>query len=147
MTEMPTSAFACSLIGGIITLISSLLSINSWFFMYSNAGTTFTYTLWYFIGSTDFTAAEALVLFVIGVACGILIIFGAVLQHSGQKSKVKNGSIIVLIASIVGVPSTYFGMLIGGILSITGAYIGLTWKPQERVAPATLNQHGSVFPQ
>jgi hypothetical protein len=129
MTLRPNSAFACSVIGGAITLISSIVSINSWFFMYSGSGTTFNYTLWYFFGSVDFTAAEALVLFVIGVICGVLIIFGAVLQYSGQESNVRNGSILVLLATIVGVPSTYFGMLIGGILSITGAYAGLTWKP------------------
>lgn len=96
--------------------------------MYSSSGTTFTYSLWYFLGSVDFTATEALVLFGLGAMCGVLIIFGAVLQHSGKKSKVKNGSIVVLLATTVGVPSTYFGMLIGGVLSMIGAYSGLTWK-------------------
>jgi len=130
MADRPTSAFACSLVGGLFTLGSSLLSTNGWLFMYSNSGLTFTYSLWYVIGFVDFTAAEALVLFVIGVACGIMIITGALLQHSGQGSKVKNGSIIVLIATIVGIPGTYFGMLIGGILSVIGAYLGFTWRPR-----------------
>jgi len=140
MTDRPTSAFVCSMIGGIITLFSSLLSINGWFFMYSNSGLTFTYSLWYVVGFADFTAVEALVLFVIGVACGVLIIFGAVLQHSGQQLKVKNGSIIVIIATIVGVPSTYFGMLIGGILSVVGAYVGLTWRQRDVAKPPTSNR-------
>ena len=135
MTERPSAAFACSLIGGIITLISALISINSWFFMYSNAGTTFAYSLWYFIGSIDFTAVEALVLFVVGVVCGVVIVLGAVLQYSGQGPKVKKGSIVVLIATLVGVPSTYFGMFLGGILSIMGAYVGLTWKPRDLTSP------------
>jgi hypothetical protein len=137
MAERPTSAFACSLVGGLITMGSSLLSINGWFFMYSNSGLTFTYSLWYIVGFVDFTAVEALILFVIGVACGIVIILGAVLQHSGQRLKVKNGSIIVLIATIVGVPATYFGMLIGGILSATGVYFGLTWRPRDGAMPQT----------
>jgi len=140
MADRPVSAFVCSLIGGTITILSSLLSINGWFFMYSNSGLTFTYSLWYVIGFADFTAVEALVLFVMGVACGVLIISGGVLQHSGQKSKVKNGSIVVLIATIVGVPSTYFGMLIGGILSVVGAYVGLTWKPRDVAKPPPSNQ-------
>ena len=140
MTDRPTSAFVCSMIVGIITLFSSLLSINGWFFMYSNSGLTFTYSLWYVVGFADFTAVEALVLFVIGVACGVLIIFGAVLQHSGQQLKVKNGSIIVIIATIVGVPSTYFGMLIGGILSVVGAYVGLTWRQRDVAKPPTSNR-------
>jgi len=130
MADRPNSAFACSLVGGLFALGSSLLSINGWVFMYSNSGLTFTYSLWYIIGFADFTAVEALVLFVIGVACGIMIIIGAALQHSGQMPKVRNGSIIVLIATIVGVPATYFGMLIGGILSVIGAYLGLVWKPR-----------------
>jgi len=144
MADRPASAFACSLVGGFITLGASLLSINGWLFMYSSSGLTFTYSLWYVIGFADFTAAEALVLFVIGVASGALIISGAVLQHSGQRLKVRNGSIVVLISTIVGVPATYFGMLIGGILSVTGAYLGLTWKPGQAAAPARVNRQGIV---
>jgi len=59
MADGPTSAFACSLIGGLITLGASLLLINDWLFMYSNSGLTFTYSLWYIIGFVDFTAVEA----------------------------------------------------------------------------------------
>jgi len=74
-----------------------------------------------------------------GVACGVLIISGAVLQHSGQRLKVGNGSAIVVIATIVGAPAIYFGMLIGGILSVIGAYLGLTWKPRGGATPQSLN--------
>jgi len=130
MADRPTSAFACSLIGGLITLGASLLSINGWLFMYSNSGLTFTYSLWYVIGFLDFTAVEALFLFVIGIGCAVLIILGALLQHSGQRLKARNGSIIVLVATIVGAPASSFGMLIGGILSVIGAYLGLTWRPR-----------------
>jgi len=135
MSGRPTSAFACSVFGGAITLVSSLISINSWFFMYSNSGTTFTYSIWYVFGSVDFTAVEALYLFVIGVGCAILIVIGGVLQYSGQKSKVRIGSIIVLIATIVGVPTTLFGMFIGGVLSTLGAYMGLTWDSEMTTTP------------
>jgi len=106
--------------------------------MYSNAGTTFTYSLWYILGSVDFTATFALFMFVIGVVCATLVTIGAVLQYSGQKSKVRNGSIMVLIATIVGIPTTYFGMLIGGILSMVGAYLGFSWNPG---ATTFANQH------
>jgi len=130
MSERPSAAFVCSLVGGVVSLIVSILSINTWFFMYSNSGTTFNYSVWYFIGSTNFTAVEALILFVIGVICGGLVIFGAVLQYSGQESNVRRGSVLVLVATIAGAPSTYFGILFGGILSLVGAYVGLTWKPR-----------------
>ena len=135
LTDRPTSAFVCSLIGGLIALLYSLVLINSWFFMYSNSGTTFNYSVWYFVGSLNFTAAEALALFVTGVVCGLLTIFGAVLQYSGRKSRVKSGSIIVLAATVVAIPSTYFGMFLGGILATYGAYVGLTWKPRIGATP------------
>jgi hypothetical protein len=130
LTDRPTSAFACSLIGGLIALLYSIVLINSWFYMYSNSGTTFNYSEWYFMGLLNFTAVQALALFVIGVVCGFLTIFGAVLQYSGRKSSVKSGSIIVLAATVVAIPSTYYGLFLGGILATYGAYVGLTWKPR-----------------
>jgi len=129
MAERPTSAFVFSLIGGFITLVTTVLVINTWFSMYSEAGWTFHYSLWYLVGSIDLTAAGALALFIIGVACGALIIIGAILQYSADMSKVRRGSFLVLAATIVGIVPTTFGLLIGGLLSITGAGLGLAWKP------------------
>src|SRR5712692_2230264 len=127
MTERPTTAFILSLIGGIITLILGLLSINSWFSLHSTVGGGFNYELFNFV---NMTAGAAILLFVLGAICGISIIIGAVLQYSGEKSRVRVGSILVLVASIVGIPSTFFGLIIGGILSVVGAALGLTWKPK-----------------
>jgi hypothetical protein len=132
VADRPTSAFVLSLIGGIITLISGLISINSWFALYSTLGPGFVYSS---LGLGDMASGEAIVFFIIGAICGTLIIVGAVLQHSGEKSRVRRGSILVLIASIVGIPSTYFGMFIGGILSVVGAAQGLAWKPLDKAAP------------
>jgi len=146
MADRPTLAFACSLIGGMVTFGYSLLSINGWLFMYSNSGLTFTYWLWYIAGFAEIAAVEALVLFVVGVACGAMIISGAILQYSGLKPKVRNGSTIVLIATILGIPGSYFGMLIGGILSVIGAYLGLTWKPIEGEMPPNSNQMEGMSP-
>lgn len=127
MTERPTTAFILSLIGGIITLILGLLSINTWFYMLSTVGGGFNYQLFVFV---NMTAGAALLLFVLGAICGILIIIGSVLQYSGEKSRVRTGSILVLVASIVGIPSTFFGLVIGGVLSVAGATLGFTWKPK-----------------
>jgi hypothetical protein len=115
------------LIGGIITLISGAISINSWYVLYSTTGTaafTYQFLFWF-----TFTAEEALVFFAIGIICGVSIIGGAVLQYSGDRSKAKRGSILILIATILGIPGTVFGMFVGGVLSLAGAYLGLVWKP------------------
>jgi len=135
LTERPTSAFVCSLIGGLIGLLDSIVLTNSWFYMYANTGTTFNYSAWYLVGSLNFTAVQALALFAIGVVCGFLTIFGAVLQYSGRKSRVKTGSIVVLAATVVAIPSTYFGMILGGILATYGAYVGLKWEPGRAATP------------
>ena len=110
-----------------------MLGINTWFSMYSMAGWTFHYSLWYVIGSIEFTAEEALVLFVIGAGCGILTVVGAALQSSGSRSRVRRGSILVLVATIIGSAPTDFGYLIGGLLSILGAALGISWEPETRL--------------
>ena len=143
MPDRPSSAFALSLFGGIITLISALLSIGSWFSMYANSGTTFTYNL---LGDLlGFTAVEALGLFILGGLCGTLIIAGAFMQRSGQKSKVRSGSIMLLVAAVVAAPWTGFGLLIGGILSICGGYLGLTWKTGKK-STLSPDQFPNVLP-
>ena len=129
MVERPTSAFASSLVGGIITLATTLLVINSWFAMYSTNGTAFGYSQWLVVASINLTAMEGLALLFVGVACAIVILIGGAMQHSGKKSKVRDGSILVLIGTIVGIPTTSFGWLLGGLMSTLGAYLGFGWKP------------------
>jgi len=58
------------------------------------------------------------------------------MQYSGARSKVKVGSILVLLATVIGIPATSFGWLIGGILSTLGAYMGLGWKPEAELQAA-----------
>ena len=129
MTERPTSAFASSLVGGIITLATTLLVINSWFAMYSTNGTAFGYSQWLVVASINLTAMEGLALLFVGVACATVILVGGAMQYSGKKSKVRDGSILVLIGTIVGIPTTSFGWLLGGLMSTLGAYLGFGWKP------------------
>ena len=129
MADRPTSAFASSLVGGLITLATTLLVINSWFAMYSTNGTAFGYSQWLVVASINLTAMEGLVLLFVGVACAIVILVGGALQYSGKKSKVRDGSILVLIGTIIGIPTTSFGWLLGGLMSTLGSYLGFGWKP------------------
>jgi hypothetical protein len=126
VVDRPIAAFAFSLIGGIITLIVSLITINTWFSLYSTAGAGFAYSS---LVLGDIPSGEAIVFFIVGSLCGISIIAGAILQFSGKKSRVRIGSILALLALVIGIPTTFFGMVIGGILSVIGVALGLTWKP------------------
>jgi len=132
MTGRPTSAFASSLAGGFITLATTLLVISSWFSMYSTNGTAFGYSQWLVVVSINLTAMEGLVLLFVGVACAIVILVGGVLQCSGKKAKVRDGSILVLIGTIIGIPTTSFGWLLGGLMSTLGAYLGFGWKHSDK---------------
>ena len=132
MADRPTSAFVLSLIGGTITLIVGLISIHSWSYLDSTVGGGFDYQTWPI--SVNFSAEAALLLFVTGAICGISIIVGAVMQYSGERSRVRRGSILVLVASIMGIPSTSFGWFIGGVLSVVGAAQGIAWKPLDKTA-------------
>ncbi len=132
----PTSAFVFSLFGGTLTLIVALLTINTWFAMYSNSGTNFNFSQWYFFGSTNYSAVQAMVLFIIGAAGGVSIVVGSLMQRSGGKTRVKRGSYVVLIGTILGGPGTFFGMIFGGLLSIVGSALGLAWNPSAEVPPA-----------
>jgi hypothetical protein len=132
MVERPIAAFFLSTCGGVITLASALITINSWFALQSTVGGGFSYSS---LGLGSVPSGAALPLFVIGVGCGIMILVGAVLQLSGKKLNVKAGSIIIIAASLVGVPSTFFGMIFGGLLSVVGSALGLSWKPQSSIPP------------
>lgn len=131
MAGRPTSAFLFSAIGGAITLAVALITIHSWFGLYSELGAGFDYSS---LGLGSVPSAEAMVLFIIGAFCGISMITGAVLQYSGEKSKVRLGSILVLITSIVSIPTTFFGGVFGGVLSIIGVALGFAWKPAGEAA-------------
>lgn len=54
--------------------------------------------------------------------------YGAVLMNSADISKVRTGSTLVLIVSIIAFP-TMWGFLIGSLLMFIGGLLGLTWLP------------------
>lgn len=118
MAEKPTAAFVLSLIGGIFTLLGGIViaAVSSIFFFLPVAG----------------AAIAAVGIF--GLICGVLVILGAVWINSGEKDKVRTGSILVLIFSILAWIGAAGGFVIGFLLGLIGAILGLTWN-----APATQN--------
>ncbi|MEM4637356.1 MAG: hypothetical protein QXE44_07725, partial [Nitrososphaerota archaeon] len=69
---------------------------------------------------------------VVGLVFGIIVIIGAVMINSGEPSKVRTGSILVLIFSILSLIVSGGGFIIGFILALIGSILGLVWKPSER---------------
>jgi ABC-type Na+ efflux pump permease subunit len=58
----------------------------------------------------------------------VLGIYGAVMMNSTKVEKVKMGATLVLIASLIALP-TMWGFMIGSLLMFVGSLLGLTWTP------------------
>jgi len=71
----------------------------------------------------------------IGLVSGFIMIFGSIMINSGEKSKVKTGSILVLVFTLIGAIFTFGGFAIGFILALIGSILGLTWKPSTTMPP------------
>lgn len=129
MASRPTLAFLFSLAGGILTLAAALGGLYAWLTFYSG----FDYMS---LGLGSVPSAEAIDLFVAGTLCGAAIILGAVLQYSGKKSRVWLGSAVVLVALVASIPTTFFGQVVGGVLSALGVAFGFAWKSPDPAEPA-----------
>ncbi len=106
--DKPTAAFILSLIGGILELVGAIyVAAIGAAFAFLTGGLTLACGIWFIITA-------------------IFIILGAVWQNTGEPDKVKNGSILVIIFSILG------GI---NIISLIGGILGYTWKPERRMAP------------
>jgi len=121
--ERPTAAFILSLIGGIFILIGSLIGS----ILAGILGGAM--MLVPFLGGLG---ALVILIAILGVIFGIIIIIGAVMINSGDPSRVRTGSILVLIFSILSLLLTGGGFIIGFILALVGGILGLVWKPSEQ---------------
>ncbi|MEM4489477.1 MAG: DUF6114 domain-containing protein [Desulfurococcaceae archaeon] len=128
MSEKPTAAFVLSLIGGVLVILSSILVIV--------AGGLVGEIL-PVVGGVVATVG------VVGLFLGVLMIVGAIMINTGEPGKVKTGSILVLVFSILSLFISGGGFLIGFILGLIGGILGLTWKPPQKLAPTTTAQQPS----
>ena len=65
----------------------------------------------------------------------VLGIYGAVMMNSIKVERVRMGSTLVLISSIIALP-TMWGFMIGSLLMFVGSLLGLTWTPHPQPQPA-----------
>lgn len=88
-----------------------------------------------------------------GLVCSALVIVGATLQYSNEASRIRRGSILVLVFTVVGIPFTFFGFVLGGVLGIVGATLGFSLGGQPPIvlpsrsstAPPTSAAEGSLL--
>jgi hypothetical protein len=127
MAEKPTAAFVLSLIGGIFILVGAifLLVIAIPFLLGQVPEVEEPIGFFAFLGSLLAVGS------IIGVISGILIIIGAIMINSGERGKVRNGGILVLIFSIISLILSGGGFFIGFLLGLIGGILALSWKPEE----------------
>ncbi|HYC11656.1 MAG TPA: hypothetical protein VEC02_03240 [Nitrososphaerales archaeon] len=125
MAEKPTAAFVLSLIGGIIYLLVGIVIAVIAAFLGALASFAD-------MGAVGLGVAAV---GAVGLVCGIIMIIGAVMMNSSERSRVRTGAILVLILTIVGAFFTIGGFVIGFILALIGSILGLTWKPTVSMPP------------
>jgi hypothetical protein len=125
MPEKPTAAFVLSLLGGIFIIIGGLI----YAVIFSIIGGVF--DVFGFGGLGGIIT----IIGVLGIVWGILVLVGAIMMNSEDKSKVRTGSILVLIFSILSWFGAAGGIIIGFLLGLIGSILGLTWNPSRYEVP------------
>jgi len=125
MAEKPTAAFVLSLLGAIFIIIGGLV----YAVIFSIIGGIFDVFGFGGLGGL-FT-----IIGVLGIVWGILVLIGAIMMNSEDKGKVRTGSILVLIFSILSWFGAAGGLVIGFLLGLIGSILGLTWKPSRYESP------------
>ena len=127
MAEKPTAAFVLSLIGGILILLGGIF--GAIIGIIGGAAMSI-------VPGFGWLSGLIIALGILGLIFGIIVILGAVMINSGERGKVRTGSILVLIFSILSLfVGGTGGFIIGFILSLIGSILGLTWKPSEEAPP------------
>lgn len=124
MAEKPTAAFVLSLIGGILILIGGISSA----IIGAICGAMIS-SLEPVVPAATFIGGLIILSTIVGVIFGIIVIVGAVMINKATPSSVRNGSILVLVFSILSLIFSNGGFFLGFILGLIGGILGLVWKP------------------
>jgi hypothetical protein len=119
VAEKPTAGFVLSLIGGIFILLGGLL----WISVGAIIGS---------LGLGDFGMGPT-ILGAVGVIMALLVMIGGVMMYMRPQQHLMWG-VIVLVFTIVSVPFSFFGLLIGFILGLIGGILGIVFKPSMPMA-------------
>ena len=126
--EKPTKAFALSLIAGIL-ILTNAASV-------ATAATWFPWIIPTLPGSSGNDTTILYSVAAVGLVCGVLVLFGAMMLRNRPANK-KAWGIVIVVFSIPSVV-TGGGFIIGFILGIIGGASALSWKPKmQATKPAT----------
>ncbi len=143
----PVAAFTLSAVGLAFQGIAGLLfAYMISFFSSSNYGGYYGFGMmgpwmmfgggwpWGSFGFSPFWFGFFIIFAAVEIAFGVL---GVIWMNSANISRIRTGSIFVLIASIIAFP-TMWGFVIGSLLMLIGIILGLTWQPQpQQLQPQT----------
>lgn len=128
--EKPVAAFILSLIGLALQAVGATFSTYVMFYGWSfgSWGPGMMMGPWMMGGpwSAGFPWSPFSAVFAVAViALGVM---GVLWMNTTDLSRVRTGSTLVLIASIIAFP-TMFGFFLGSLLMLIGGILGLTWQP------------------
>jgi MFS family permease len=134
ISEKPTAAFILSLLGGIFILLGGALSAVIGAYCGALIG-----ALEPIAPGASWLGALTFILMALGVIFGIIVIVGSIMIYQAVPSKVKTGSILVIIFSILSLfVAGSGGFLVGLILGLIGGILGLVWKPPAPPPPTRI---------
>jgi hypothetical protein len=119
-SEKPIRAFMLSLIAGILILVNAV-SVAA-------AATWFPWLIPTLPGSSSNDVTILYSVAAVGLICGVLVLFGAIMLHSRPEHK-RAWGIMVIVSSIPSIV-TGGGFIIGFILGIIGGAYTLSRKPK-----------------
>ena len=128
--ERPAAAYALSVVGVGIQVLAAIMMVpmglwmwNAWSGMMSMMGARGTN---FFLPLNGGSIAGWIGLSVAVIVASIIGIFW---MNSSNLERVRTGSTLVLIASLLAFP-TMWGLFIGSLLMFIGGILGLTWMPR-----------------
>jgi len=130
----PTISYILSLVGGLIVLLYSLMSVVMFglYGPYWNGIGGWMGRMMgdyhHFIGIYDGSYASFAILSIIGLVCGILIIVGAAMLRAHPQDHAMWGTVIIVFSAISFVGMG--GFFIGAVLGIIGGAFAISYRPR-----------------
>ncbi|HEY4822960.1 MAG TPA: hypothetical protein VIH83_04665 [Candidatus Bathyarchaeia archaeon] len=127
--DRPVSAFTLALIGLVLQMLAAVFLASAMFYGWtSGSWSPGMMGPWMMVGPWSagfFWSPLSLALTAMVIGLGVL---GALWMNTSDLSRLRTGSTLVLIASVIAFP-TMFGFMVGSLLMLIGGILGLTWQP------------------
>jgi hypothetical protein len=130
MTTVQKSSvpYILSLIGGLIILVGSLVSVY-WFALGSSAFGSYYGMMggWHgMIGDFGFANSYWITFSVVGLVCGVVVVISAFMLNSRPTEHLTWGALILVFSAVSLV--SMGGWFVGALLGIIGGALALSWR-------------------